>query len=121
MASGRKGNRKERGFLLMIVVGCLMECGRRIKWMAKLPDGSSYEEEMKRGNREGMGNFKYADGASYTEEWKNDKREGTGVLVFPDGAVYEGGWENDLIHGKGALKTPYRTRTGEWNRGIYMS
>lgn len=77
-------------------------------------DGSSYEGETHKSQRNGMGTYTFSRGGWYTGGWYNGKMQGTGVLYYPNGEkAYEGGWEQDHFEGEGQL---FNENSG-WEQG----
>ena len=56
---------------------------------------NSYEGDFVRGERHGVGVFRYATGAKYAGEWSRDLKHGEGVYTFEDGSVFRGRFELD--------------------------
>ena len=61
----------------------------------------TYTGDVKNGQKEGNGTFKWSDGAVYEGEWKNNQINGKGKLTIPDKGTYEGYFENGQKEGQG--------------------
>mmetsp|Transcript_3735 Transcript_3735/g.13370 ORF Transcript_3735/g.13370 Transcript_3735/m.13370 type:complete len:671 (-) Transcript_3735:1739-3751(-) len=81
-------------------------------------DGTVYDGEWVRANKEGFGVYKYVNGARYEGEWKRNLKHGKGIYYFADGGVYEGEWQEGLRSGTGVRTfSDGRMKGGAWLHG----
>ncbi len=69
-------------------------------------DGSSYQGECLKGERDGFGTYLWPSGNRYEGHWLNGKRHGKGRLMYSSGAVYEGEYRAGHEHGRGKMRWP---------------
>lgn len=65
--------------------------------------GDTYEGQLRKGRRNGMGRYTFANGDVYEGKWVGDVPCGFGRFQTLLGDGYEGQWENNAHHGQGAL------------------
>ncbi|KAI2658560.1 hypothetical protein H4Q32_016654 [Labeo rohita] len=65
-----------------------------------------YRGQWYLGKRQGQGIMYYNQAATswYKGEWMNNCREGWGKQCYPSGNVYEGQWKNNVRHGEGTMR-----------------
>lgn len=118
-------------------------------WPSKQHKYSTYEGEVLKGKRHGLGTFRSgqtaivyigewvtgkrygkgkmvydAEGVSYYEgDWIDNKMFGWGVRRYPSGNIYEGMWVNDVRHGEGTMRwfDKSQTYSGQWENGVQVS
>jgi len=81
-----------------------------------LPDGTTYEGQVKKGLREGLGRLSNKRGILYEGMWKQDSRHGVGRAInHQDGSVFEGTFVEGFREGFGASHWPNTNKyTGMW-------
>ena len=67
---------------------------------------------------DGKGKMNYPDGSVYDGEYRKDEKNGQGVYSLPDGKIYDGPWKKGLQHGE-AMFTNSKgvTKKGVWKKG----
>ncbi|RXN04557.1 radial spoke head 10 -like protein [Labeo rohita] len=81
-----------------------------------------YRGQWYLGKRQGQGIMYYNQAATswYKGEWMNNCREGWGKRCYPSGNVYEGQWKNNVRHGEGTMRWIQLNQQycGQWVNGI---
>ena len=70
------------------VSGQLQGVGSRVIFV----DGSEYVGELRKGKKNGYGEYYYASGTIYRGTWSDDLPDGLGAAFYADGKVWSGQW-----------------------------
>lgn len=68
------------------------------------PNGETYEGDMRNGQKNGHGVYKFADGRVYDGEWVSNKQSGKGKMTWSNGDKYDGDWSNGVRSGYGEFQ-----------------
>lgn len=81
-------------------------------------DGSRYEGNFKKGERNGEGIYYYSKGAKYVGNQTNGKRHGWGTYHYPSGSKYVGEWNQEVKEGNGSMYSKGKlVARGIWKDG----
>ena len=72
-----------------------------VRGKVEYDDGSYYQGQIRKGQRDGKGHMVYSTCDEYVGEWKAGKRHGHGTLTQHHGGTYVGDWADDVFHGFG--------------------
>ncbi|CAI5458854.1 unnamed protein product [Closterium sp. Yama58-4] len=82
------------------------------------PSGARYQGEWKKGQMQGVGTYWGADGSFYTGNWAAGIKHGLGRKIYPNGDSYEGFWSWGAAEGPGRYKWRNGNEYfGEWKAG----
>ncbi|MEM9259171.1 MAG: caspase family protein [Bacteroidota bacterium] len=73
------------------------------KGIMRMPDGTTYDGDFRKGKFNGFGVLKYRNGAIYVGNWRNSLQEGKGRMTEADGLSYFGMFHQGKRHGEGTV------------------
>ena len=70
----------------------------------------SYEGDMLRERKHGLGTLRYPDGKIEKGEWNLDRKHGNFATTYPDGKKEKGTWNLDRKHGNFETTYPWKNK-----------